>query len=246
MTPPTTNQRLVELARQGFAVLIQIVPAVLWAGLKRAIAGFFVMGLVGNAIAATIAGYFFAVNQPLPTWMIAVTLVVTPLSLSLAGAFVGGVRGMFGALATQLAERNLIAYLYAFVRPVLTRAAATLAQKGGPVTRTEVMQNLRRAAGERAKEALAQPDPNDTLGDKLDRKVAAKLQMLLVMAAISPDATGGDRGAAIADLESTGIQKVEAAMVDAISGLNDTQAVIAIAVAAGASALPYALYFLLS
>lgn len=246
MTAPTTNQRVIELARQGFAALIQFVPAVLWAGLKRAIGGFFVMGLVGNIFAAAIAGYLFAVGRPLPTWMIAVTLVVTPLSLSMAGAVVGGMRGLLGTLATLLAERNLIGYLYALVRPILVRAATMLAEKGGPVTRSEVLLRLRQAAGERMNAVLAPADPNESLGDKLDRLVASKLQMVLVMAAISPDATSADRQTAIAELEQTGIAKLESAMVGAISGLNDTQAIVAIAAGATASVLPYVLYFLLA
>ncbi len=244
MTTDDSKARLYDYARQGFLALIQIVPAVLWSGVKRAVGGFFVLGFFGTLLAGGIAIYRWAAAQPLPIWLVIVSVAVVALSLSLAGAYIGGMRGLLGGLTQQLAERNLLAYLYAFVRPVLMRASRGLAESSGPITRSELVGRLRQAAGERAEVALAEAERPRSIGERLERWVALKLQLILVAAAITPSTTGRDREAAIAELEQTGIEQIEETLVDSLEGLYDTQCVLVLGAALAVSSLPYVIYAL--
>lgn len=238
-----TKQQLYEYTRQGLLALVQMLPSVLWSGLKNAISGFLLMGFFGAVMAGGFAMFHSMNDTNLPAWLILSSLVVVPLSLALAGGFSGGVRGLLAMIAKQLIERNLIDYLYAFVRPVLVRSARRLAEHTGPVTKSEVAKTLKRVAKERTGEALKDDAEPRSFIERLERRIALRLQTFLIIAALQPGTTTADREATIADLENTGLETIEETIADTIIGLYTTQLVIAYGVAVGVSAIPYVVFF---
>lgn len=245
MSAAGARPSLQEHARRGFGALVEAVPRIVWSGVKGAVVGFFAIGFAAAAVVGGLTAYNVLFDTALPGWLLLANAVVVPLSFSLAGAYAGGVRGVLAGLARQLVERNLIEYLYAFVRPVLLRTARSLAERTGPVTRSELSGRLHELAKERVRHAVEGDGAPSSIIDRLERRAAARLQHLLVAAALTPNAGVQDRQAAIAELESTGIQRIEETIADTLMGLYAVQQVIAFGVAIAVSAVPYVIYAVL-
>jgi hypothetical protein len=233
---------LYAYARRGFTALVAVVPGVLWSGIKGALSGFVLIGLALTAITVGFAALNVLMSTAVPKWLLVAGALVVPLSFSVAGAYVGGVRGILSALARELVERNIIDYLYAFVRPVLLRTASDLAKRTTPVTRSELAGRLRQVAKERVRKALDEEGASRSLIERLERHAAMRLQLLLVAAALTPTAGVQDRDAAIAELENTGIQKIEETIAEGLEGLFVVQQLLAFGIALGVSAVPYLFY----
>ena len=241
---PSGRTELMELGRAGFRALLAIVPRVVWSGFVSSVRGFFAFGFTGLALVGVLLLFSFAFSFELPTWLWVVHIICSPLIFGIAGAYIGALRGLLRRLATEIAERGLMTYLYAIVRPTILGIAAKLQHRTGRLTRHELIQELRSGVRARLERIVDEQGNPPGWIDRVQRWVGFRLQLVLTLAAL-PALRSPERSEVVEDLESMTLDRLESGVAGSLLGLFDSQVVLATALALLLSSLPVAIYALL-
>ena len=220
--------RLEALAAQGSRVFLSAVPRIALGGLSGAFTGFFIMGLLG-ALLSFASAMMWRENPDIPAWLSA-SLFVTPLVLALAGVFIGGVRGLLAALAGQLQEKKLVAYLYAQVKPAIVVAVQKSSGANPERLAAEVQAQLSRTFAEEPGQK------KESVADQLAHWVTMRSRRVLALTLVTHVARAENGAAAAGELEKLGVAKLEDIM---LGNLEDLFALKLTLVAGGALLLSF-------
>lgn len=206
------DTRVSQWAMNGGRALASAVPRVVGQGVLGGVGGALGFGLVGLGL-AVFSSWQRAHVPDAPAWL-AISWVLGPVSLALAGAYAGTMRGLLLGLAKQLVEKRLVAHLYAVVKPVVAQTAKRF-QGGAPSASGEVAEAVRSALD---------AEPLDTgapqgFGDRLSRWLAWKSKRLLVLTVAGHLARAKDGASAVHELERFGLAKLEQLLVDSLEDL---------------------------
>lgn len=237
------GSKLAEYGAQGVYALISVVPGLVGSGFVGAIRGFFSLGLAAAIMTALLQLSCSWVGLELPSWLWVVHWIVWPLSFGIAGGYVGGARALLARLSREVAERNLVVYLYAIVRPTLSHVACSMERGAGRLTPTTLRQELQTSARSTL-ERLVERTPAAGWIERVQTWVGLRMQLMLTLAAL-PVMTSTERQEVVAELEAVSVERVEEALADSIRGLFDTQVMLAGGVAALVSGVPLLGYALL-
>lgn len=229
------NARLLELSKQGSLALLKAVPRVALGGVLGALQGLVVLGAVGGGLSAVSTWWWRHQSFEAPSWLWA-SLALPPVVLALAGGYVGAVRGLLAALATQVVEKQLVGWLYAQVKPAMHAAVKKVTPGSSPQA---VAQALAREF-----ETPAQLDAPKSLSDKLARFVVMNSRRALALSLITHVARAPNGAAAVEEMEKLGVAKLEDIVV---GNLEDLFALKLNLIAAGAlvvCVLPQVVYAL--
>lgn len=223
------TEKLQSLAAQGSRVFLSSVPRIALGGLKGGFIGVFSATTLGFLLALGSA-LLWRGNTELPGWLSA-SLFLMPVVLGLAGLFIGAVQGLLAALAGQLEQKKLVAYLYAQVKPAVAAALKKSTGSDPAQLAAEVQAQLGSTL-----ETPAAEKPKG-FGDRLAHWVTMRSRRVLALSVVAHVARAKDRNEAAADLEKLGVAKLE----DIVLGtLEDLFAVKLTLVAAGALLLSFA------
>ncbi len=231
------------VAKQLATGVLKSAPGLLWASIKGFLVGGFLFGVVGLVIAAlpALASHFGTLI--LPTWLLYTTAFLAPIALGIAGAYIGFVRGFFGALVAKMIEAKLVERLYARMQPHLRTVVASLRARSGPLTRSELVQTWKESIQGRVGDALAEEKASSLFG-RMERYLITRWSTVLCAMALQPGKSEADRTQAIADVETLGVGKVEEVCADAILGLYLVQCIVAVGLALLAIAVPFVVWAL--
>ena len=192
------TEKLKALAAQGTIAFVSAVPHVALGALAGAAIGLVSMLGLG-ALLAFLSGMLWRGTE-LPTWLSA-SLFLTPVVLAIAGTYVGGVRGFLAALARQLVEKKLVAYVYAQVKPAAVAALAKA--KGGSAEElaAEVQRQL-----VSSDEAEAKPS---TFSERVAQFLTLHSRRVLALTLVTHVARAKTREEAAAEVEKLGLAKLE-------------------------------------
>ncbi|MDP2272584.1 MAG: hypothetical protein Q8K32_17755 [Archangium sp.] len=222
------TEKLAALAAQGSRVFLSAVPRIALGGLGGAFTGFFIMGVLG-ALLSFASAMMWRGNPDIPAWLSA-SLFVTPLVLAVAGVFLGGVRGLLAALAGQLQEKKLVAYLYAQVKPAIVVAVQKSSGANPQQLAAEVQAQLSRTfAGEPGQK-------QESVVDRLAHWVTMRSRRVLALTLVTHVARAENGAAAAGELEKLGVAKLEEIVV---GNLEDLFALKLTLVAGGALLLSF-------
>lgn len=205
------SEKLKSLAAQGSRAFLSAVPRVALGGLKGGLGGFLLMGALGAALSVG-SGLLWRGNAALPGWLTA-SLFVTPLVLGLAGLFIGAVRGLLAALAVQVVEKKLLAYLYAQVKPAVVAAV----RKSSGADPSQLAAEVHTQLGKTLEEAPAEKPAS--LGDRLAHFVTMNSRRVLAMSVVAHVARAKNGAEAKEELEKLGVAKLEAIVVGSLEDL---------------------------
>lgn len=224
------TEKLQSLAVQGSRAFLSSVPRIALGGLKGGFIGLFAAVTLGFLLALGSA-LLWRGNAELPGWLSA-SLFLMPVVLGLAGLFIGAVQGLLAALAGQLEQKKLVAYLYAQVKPAVVAALKKSTGSDPAQLAAEVQAQLGSSLGEDP--AAEKPKG---FGDGLAHWVTMRSRRVLALSVVAHVARAKDRNEAAAELEKLGVAKLE----DIVLGtLEDLFAVKLTLVAAGALVLSFA------
>ena len=216
-------EKLASIAAQGARAFISTVPRVALGGFKGGLGGLVLMGLLGSALSASSA-LLWRDNPSIPGWLTA-SLLVTPVVLALAGLFIGAVRGLVGALAEQVVEKKLVAYLYAQVKPAVLSAVRT----AGGLSPTQLAAEVRTQLD--VSLAAAPDEKPRGFIDGLAHWLTMNSRRVLLLSVVAHVARAKDAETAKAELEQLGVAKLEAIVLGSLEDLFSVKLTL---VAAGA------------
>ena len=204
-------QKLKTLAAQGTRAFLSSVPRIALGGIKGGIGGLVLMGALGAALSVS-SGLLWRGNPAIPAWLTG-SLFLTPVVLALAGLFIGAVRGLLTALADQLVEKKLLAYLYAQVKPAVVAAARTASGAAPAQLAEEVRVQLEQALSETPVEKPA------GFVDSLTHWVTMNSRRVLALSVVAHVARAKSGEEAKAELEKLGVAKLGAIVVGSLEDL---------------------------
>jgi hypothetical protein len=192
------TEKLKALAAQGTIAFVSAIPHIALGALAGAAIGLVSMLALG-ALLSFLSGLLWRGTE-LPTWLSA-SLFLTPIVLAIVGTYVGGVRGFLIALAQQLVEKKLVAYVYAQVKPA---AVAALAKAKGstPIALAEEVQRQLVINDE----AVEKPA---TLSEKVAQFLTLHSRRVLALTLVTHVARAKTREEAAAEVEKLGLAKLE-------------------------------------
>lgn len=227
---------LVAIGRSTLFALIDLVPRAVWRGVKGSFAGFFLMGFLGLALAGAGALASAIDIVPQPRWLVLVNLAWVPLVFAIAGGYAGAINGFLSAVAEEVERRGLAARVFAVVKPVCLAVARKA--RGAPAG--DLAADLRGALDQRLDEDRLQRPA--TLGERAEHFLAMRSRRILCLSVLRTVVTARDRQAAIADLETFGVQRLGMILTDTIEDLFAMQVYLAAALALVAAAVPAIVY----
>jgi hypothetical protein len=192
------KEKLKALAAQGTIAFLTAIPHVALGALAgAAIRLVSMLGL--GALLAFLSGMLWRGTE-LPAWLSA-SLFLTPIVLAIAGTYVGGVRGFLFALAQQLVDKKLVAYVYAQVKPAAVAALAKA--KGG---------SAEELAAEVQRELVAddeQAENPSSLSERVAQFLTLHSRRVLALTLVTHVARAKTREEAAAEVEKLGLAKLE-------------------------------------
>lgn len=205
--------KLQRLALQGGQVFLSTAPRLVVGALWGSVTGFFAGALLGSALAG-LAWWLWLGAAHLPSWL-SVSLVLTPIVLALAGGYIGFVRGVLSALAKQVVEKKLLAWVYAQVKPAAVTALAAV----GSSNSAQLASRVRDEVAKRfAMEEAEAPAPK-TLAERVARFVTLRSRRMLAWSVVAHLARATTGAAAAAEIETLGLEKLELIVVSSLEDL---------------------------
>jgi hypothetical protein len=236
ITPPdsavTAQRELRALAASTLTALLDLIPRAVWRAVKGGFGGFFLAGLLGLSIAAGSAGAVALHVISQPRWLTLVNLAWVPLVFGVAGAYVGALNGFLSAISDEIERRNLAARLFVVVKPACL--AALESARGG--SGNDLAGDLRIAVDTEARAGLTEPPTS--LGERAERFLAARSSRLLCLSVVHRVGAAKDRGSAMRELESLGVERLQVILVETVEDLFAVQMHVAAALALVAAAAP--------
>lgn len=229
------KEKLATLAAQGGRAFLSAVPRIALGGLRGGVFGTLAMGALGAGL-SFVTALWWRSNAALPTWLTA-SLFVTPLVLAVAGAFIGAVRGALSALALQVVEKKLLAWVYAQVKP-----AVVAALQKTPGANPEALAGELQAQLGRALDAET-PEPTKGLGDRLAHWVTMRSRRVLALSVVAHVARAKNGAEATAELEKLGVAKLEDIVVGSLEDLFSTKLTLVAGGALVLSVLPQIIWW---
>lgn len=231
------SRDLKTLALQGGEVFLSVLPRVALGGILGSIKWMFLMGAFGGMLA--LATLWMWSDADIPSGL-RFSLLLTPLVLSIAGIYVGALRGSLEALIKQMLDRKLLAYVYAQVKPAAIAAARAVPDGNAKALAASTRDGMRRLF-EEEQEALGD---TPSFGEKLARSVTTRVRRLLAASAADyiGDAKDGDE--AIAKVEDLGVRKLEEIAADTLADLFSLHITIVFGLSLMASLLPQIIWWL--
>lgn len=223
------TEKLKSLAQQGGRAFVSTVPPVALGGVKGAFVGLLAMGSLGCVLSFASA-MIWRGNAAIPSWLSA-SLFVTPLVLGIAGLFIGAARGLLAALAAQLVEKKLLAYLYAQVKP----AAVAALKKSSGADPAQLAEEVRaQLAVTFAENPSEKPE---SVAEQLAQWVTMRSRRVLVLSLVAHVARAKNGAEAAGELEKLGVAKLEAIVVGSLADLFSLKLTL---IAGGALVLSFA------
>lgn len=232
-----STRDLKAFARQGGEVLLEVIPRVALGGILGSLKCMFLMGAFGGIV--SLATLWMWSGTEVPGWL-RFSLLLTPLVLGFAGIYVGGLRGALEALVKQMSERQVLAYVYAQVKPAALAAARAVPSGGAKALADKTRENLRQLL-EEEQEGLEKPR---SFAEKLARSVALRAQRLLASSAADYIGDTKSREEAVAKVEGLGIQKLEEIAADTLNDLFSLHVTLVLGLSLLASLVPQAIWWL--
>lgn len=230
------SEKLKSLAAQGSRAFLSAVPRVALGGITGAGIGLVTMGAFGGLLSFASA-LLWRGKEQLPSWLSA-SLFVTPLVLGAAGIFIGGVRGVLAALAGQVVEKKLLAYLYAQVKPAVVAAVQRSSGADPAQLAEEVQTQLNRTLAEEPGEKPA------GLADRLAHWITMNSRRVLALSVVAHIARAKNGAEAAAEMEKLGVAKLEAIVVGSLEDLFSVKLTLIAGGALVVSFLPQAIWWL--
>lgn len=230
-------EKLQAFAKQGGRALLQTLPKVALGAIKGAFGGALLLTAIGGALAFASSLIWPA---DVPRWVVVATAVLCPLVLGLAGLYTGAVRGLLKALAAQLVEKKLLAYVYAQVKPAAVSAAKRVtAGASAQAVAAQVKVEL-----EKQLDAADAGEPPGSFADRVARFLTLRSRKLLALSLISHVARAKSGAEAVQEVETLGLQKLEKIVVETLEDLFSMKLTLVSAAALVVCAAPQAIWWL--
>ncbi|MFT3711764.1 MAG: hypothetical protein QM817_29345 [Archangium sp.] len=204
--------KLQTLALQGGRAFLSTAPKLVGGAFFGIIGGVFTGAFVGALLAG--ASLLLWRGSTLPAWMNA-SLALTPVVLALAGGYVGFVRGVLSALAKQVVEKKLIAWVYAQVKPAAVNALAKVGSSDAVKLAAAVRDEIGAVF---AKEEAEAPKP-ESFADKVAHFITLRSRRMLALSVVSHLARARTGAEAAEEIEKLGIEKLELIVVSSLEDL---------------------------
>ena len=231
------TEKLQSLAAQGSRAFLSSVPRIALGGLKGGFIGLFAAVSLGFLLALGSA-LLWRGNSELPGWLTA-SLFVMPVVLGLAGLFIGAVQGLLAALAGQLQQKKLVAYLYAQVKP----AIVTALKKSTGASPGQLAAEVQAQLGSLGEDPAAEKPSG--FGDRLAHWVTMRSRRVLAMSVVAHVARARNGREAAADLEKLGVAKLEDIVLGTLEDLFSVKLTLVAAGALVLSLAPQAVWWLM-
>lgn len=192
------TEKLKSLAAQGTVAFVSAVPHVALGVLTGAVVGLVLMFGLGAGLA--FGSSLLWRETALPSWL-SMSLVATPVVLALTGVYVGGVRGFFVSLAGQLAEKKLLAWVYAQVKPAALAALARAKGGDAQAVADEVQRQV-------TLDAESTPKP-ESFADRAAQFLTLHSRRVLALTLVAHLARAKSGEEARAEVEKLGLAKLE-------------------------------------
>lgn len=239
-SPKDANLELQAIGRRGLSALIEIIPRAAWAGIKGAVGGFFLFGLIGGAFALV----SWLVRRWLgdtTSWLTLTLFVLMPLAFALAGLWSGAIRGAASKVAEELAARKAVVWLYAIIKPACSSALRKVS--GRTVSRDELMREVDAALSSRlsASEAEVKAQPA-SFSERVARFLAMNSRRVFCLGVVHAALSGQDGAGAVANVEKLGLERVEQLLADLLGDWALAQLVVSVALAILVCAVPIGIH----
>jgi hypothetical protein len=202
--------KLKALAAQGSLAFLAAVPRLVLGALAGAALGLVILGGVGALLAFGSAVLWR--GSTVPAWLTA-SLFLTPVVLALAGLYVGAVRGFLSALAEQLVQKKLVAYLYAQVKP----AALAAMKRANGAEPAQLAEELRTQL------ASAPEEKPGSFSDRVAHFITMNSRRVLALSVVAHVARAKSGSEAAAEVEKLGVAKLEDIVVGQLEDLFSLQ-----------------------
>ncbi|WP_342376902.1 hypothetical protein NVS55_36690 [Myxococcus stipitatus] len=231
---PVPARKMKHVAKAGLKVLLRTVPSLLGSCLWGALKGFVLFGLGGLALAAAFVAVPRALDWPAtPTWLEVLSLVLSPLALALAGAWVLVLHAVASRLAQEAQERRWMAHAYAVLKPAALQVAQRL-RGSGKLEREELLLAVEESVAER----LGDPSQARPPSSQLERFLMEQSRRVLGAIALRAVLTAPDVPTAVRELESLAVERLEMVLVERLEDLFFVQQVLVLGAGLLVAAIP--------
>jgi hypothetical protein len=236
VAPPPS---MASMVRAGLRSLVGMVPALLGSGVLGALKGFFLFGFVGLGLAGA---FWWAPHwtgaAPTPGWLEALSFVITPLALAVAGGYVWMLHGVSSRLAGEVRKRGLMGYAYAVLKPAMLKVARGL-RGGGTPSREELTRAIEQSVAERLRESQQEaPDAPASRIEGVERFLMEQSRRVLGLIAVRAVLTAPDMASAVHELEAMALDRLEGVLEETLEDLFLLQMVLAFGAGLLVAAVP--------
>ncbi|GEN06743.1 hypothetical protein SAMN05443572_104626 [Myxococcus fulvus] len=243
--PEGPSRSVAAVARSSLWPVLSVTFSLLGSGLWGALKGLFIFGCVGLALAlAFVLAPLWLGSTRGPPWLDLLCLVLTPLSLALAGGYAMMLHGGASRLGEEAEKRGWLGYLYAVIKPAAQQLAGRLRSKG-PLSRKELLRAVKQSVAERAGGPSSPSTVASRLGG-LERFLMEQSYRVLGAIAVRAVVASPDGATAVRELESLAIERLQVALVERLEDLFLVQQILALGVGLLVGAIPLFILLLLS
>jgi len=229
---------MAQWGRGGLGVFVSLVPRLLGAGAWGALKGAISFGAFGLLMALAFAlSPRVTGGAPIPTGLLALSFVLTPLALALSGGYVLMLQGVGERLAREVQERRLMGYAYAILKPSALMVARRLRGREG-LGRAELLQSIEESVAERMRDLAPERDAAPSRLEWLEEFLMEQSRRVLGLIALRSVLTAPDVPSAIHALESLAIDRLETALVETLEDLFFLQRLVALGLGVLVAAVP--------